>query len=321
MVRKSIRKLSRWAAIASLPVVISACAQLPGPFGGEQRANREAALSVLSLDLERAIFEPGANVSGGVAAAQKALRVATPSGGDARDKALGPIPTELQFIVRRLVTTGNRVEFTGDLALRDLGLGKIMARKKGVSASGTMPIAALGPAAPGLVFRGLEDEVIAWLSTLECDTDERFCAVPAAPVVADPQDAVTEGADLNLASMVGRRPQGLRRINSSGIDPSQIAAAAPVVEAATIAPPANLTPIGETVAALGLLDRSGLWLQTPLVTKEAKGQIQIKGSSKRIPVTLVPKVGPRGGGSQMSLAAMAELGIELTDLVTLVVYR
>ena len=79
--------------------------------------------------------------------------------------------------------------------------------------------------------------------------------------------------------------------------------------------------IGETVAALGLLDRSGFWLKTPLVNQEGPGEIVLKSSGKRIAVTLIPKDGPSGGGSQLSLAAISELGADMTALLTLEVYR
>lgn len=306
----------------AVPLLAISCTEIGVPDVASNRAVIGPALTILSLDFERTNFLPGATVSGSVADAQKARLIATPTRGELRQKALGPIPTEVRLIVRELVTKNGRVTVRGDLALRDLGLGVILAEKVGFAASGAMPSDPAGVNASGLVFRGIEDDIVAWLRTLECNTATRKCGVPPPPAMTvEPEDALTEGADLNLAGMVGRRPSGLRRINSSGIDPDQIVAAAPQAQAVSAAPPANMTPVGETVAALGLLDRSGLWLQTPLVSSEGPGEIQIKGSNRRIPVTLVPKDGPRGGGSQLSLAAMSELNIDMTDLVTLVVYR
>lgn len=303
--------------LLALPLLALSCTEIGVPSRSSERAVVGPALSVLSLDFERTTFARGATVSGSAAQTQRNLRIATPSAGALRDDALGPIPTEVMITVRQLSTSGDQMRVSGDLALRDLGLGVILARKTGFVASGSMG----GSKAPGAVFRGMEDEIIAWLKGLECNSATRVCGPPPPRVAVPSEDVLTEGADLNLAAMVGNRPSGLRRIFSSGIDPEQVVAAAPAVEVVSSPPPANLTPIGETVAALGLLDRSGLWLQTPLVTAEGPGEIQIKGSNARIPVTLIPKNGPRGGGSQLSLAAMAEFGIDMTDLVTLVVYQ
>ena len=112
----------------------------------------------------------------------------------------------------------------------------------------------------------------------------------------------------------------MRKLVGGAIDPNKILAAAepaPVAEDAA----AGSTKLGETVAALGLLDRSGFWLKTPLVSAETPGEIARKGSDQRISVTLIPKDGPAGGGSQISLAAITALGADMTALLTLEVFR
>jgi len=78
---------------------------------------------------------------------------------------------------------------------------------------------------------------------------------------------VTETGDLELAALVGPRPIGLQKINTGGIDAERVIAAAEPVEVPEAASAGN-TLIGRTVAALGLLDRSGFWLQTPLVSED-----------------------------------------------------
>jgi predicted small lipoprotein YifL len=89
---------------------------------------------------------------------------------------------------------------------------------------------------------------------------------------------------------------------------------APVTE---VAPTATGT-LGTTIATLGDPARPGLWLETPLVTVEAPGQIETEGGDS-LDVTLIPSGGLPGSGSRISLAAMQALGLGLTDLVTLTV--
>jgi len=88
-------------------------------------------------------------------------------------------------------------------------------------------------------------------------------------------------------------------------------------------PPKKSNPValGSTVASLGLLDRGGNWLRTPLVSKETAGRIRNSATGKEIDVLLIPKDGAPGAGSQISLSALSELGASLTDLLTLIVYR
>lgn len=314
------------AAIAALPIILASCGGLP-QIGNSDKGITAPALEVLALDFERTNFNSRSRVSGRLAQQQRDLLVSTPTSGRLRNEAHGPIPTEVRVDVTELVTSGNRVTMKGSLGLRDLGLGRIMATKEDFVASGPMPIAMQGAGAKGLIFRGVEAEILAWLETLECDTAIRKCAKPAPkPVVVEPEeepvDGLSEGADLELAEMVGARPRGLRGLNSGGIQADKvIAAAAPVEVEETPVETAQPKLLGTTVAALGLLDRSGFWLQTPLVREETTGIVVNPATGKRLNVVLVPKSGPQGGGSQISLAALNQLGAQITDLVTLEVYR
>ncbi|MFC2968179.1 hypothetical protein [Acidimangrovimonas pyrenivorans] len=83
------------------------------------------------------------------------------------------------------------------------------------------------------------------------------------------------------------------------------------------AAPASLRQLGTTVASLGSPARPGLWLRTPLVAAETPGRVAVGGKS--LAVTLIPLPGPRGGGSQLSLAAYRALGLPLTALPELTV--
>ncbi|MEP5760985.1 MAG: D-galactarate dehydratase [Litoreibacter sp.] len=78
--------------------------------------------------------------------------------------------------------------------------------------------------------------------------------------------------------------------------------------------------IGDTIASLGDPTMSGLWLRTPLVKSEVPGRL-VAQSGKSLAVTLIPIEGETTAGSQISLAAMRGLGLNLTDLPMLQVFR
>jgi len=302
-------------------IMVGGLALLAGCVGGglsqSPVATRAPALEVLALDFERTVFADGAQVSGAVARAQREARIAVPTRGRLRRDGTGPIPTEVLVEIDRLSTNGGSVRMSGRLILRDLGLGTVLAELEDFSGSGLMPLVESGGSQTGLVFRGVEDEILEWISGLECDTGERLCGPPLA--VANVDGGVSEGADLDLGDMVGRRPGGLRKLVGGAIDPNKIIAAAlpaPVAETQ-----GGERRLGDTVAALGLLDRSGFWLKTPLVSAESPGVVVLKSNGQRLAVTLIPKDGPAGGGSQISLAAISALGADMTALLDLEVLR
>lgn len=90
--------------------------------------------------------------------------------------------------------------------------------------------------------------------------------------------------------------------------------------AAAIAPKAVSAKLGQTVASLGAPTEPGFWLKTPLVTGAAKGRVALP-SGASVNVDLIPLDGPASGGSQLSLPAMRALGVPLTDLPTVDVYK
>jgi hypothetical protein len=78
--------------------------------------------------------------------------------------------------------------------------------------------------------------------------------------------------------------------------------------------------LGETIVALGLLDRGGLWLRTPLVATGVKGRVVYLKTGASANVLLLPLQGESGAGSQLSLAAMQVLGIPLAELAKVQVF-
>lgn len=79
--------------------------------------------------------------------------------------------------------------------------------------------------------------------------------------------------------------------------------------------------LGETVASLGNPAEPGFWLLTPLVTTPATGRVVSVTTGQAAEVELRPSGGAEGAGSELSLAAFRLLGVSLTDLAVLRVYR
>lgn len=80
------------------------------------------------------------------------------------------------------------------------------------------------------------------------------------------------------------------------------------------------TRLGTTVASLGNPSEGGFWIRTPLVTERAMGRIVNPANGRSSQVELIPLTSG-GSGSQVSLPALQLLGVSLTDLPTLEVFR
>lgn len=83
---------------------------------------------------------------------------------------------------------------------------------------------------------------------------------------------------------------------------------------------AGTTALGVTIASLGDPTAAGFWLRTPLVSAPAKGRVVAAGGASAV-VDLIPSGGAAGAGSQISLSALRVLGLSLTDLPELSVFR
>ncbi|MFC3168676.1 hypothetical protein [Paracoccus fontiphilus] len=135
---------------------------------------------------------------------------------------------------------------------------------------------------------------------------------------AAPQTQMT-AEQVAAATAVTRAPapRPAARATAAQLDtttPEQRAAAAKPAEAAE-------TRLGTTVASLGNPSEGGFWIKTPLVKERGIGRIVDPSSGKSAKVDLIPLDGPASGGSQVSLPALQLLGVSLTDLPTIEVYR
>lgn len=88
--------------------------------------------------------------------------------------------------------------------------------------------------------------------------------------------------------------------------------------AAAAKPVAAEAKLGKTVASLGDPTDPGFWIKTSLVTAPAKGRVENPATGQSVQVDLIPA--PEGG-SRISLPAMRLLGVSLTDLPEVVVYK
>jgi hypothetical protein len=89
--------------------------------------------------------------------------------------------------------------------------------------------------------------------------------------------------------------------------------------AAAAAKPATAEErLGKTIASLGDPTDPGFWISTSLVSTPAKGRVENPATGKSVQVDLIPA---NEGGSRLSLPAMRLLGVSLTDLPEVVVYK
>lgn len=92
-------------------------------------------------------------------------------------------------------------------------------------------------------------------------------------------------------------------------------------KAEAAAPSSGGTSLGTTIASLGDPAAAGFWLETPLVKAAVQGRVVDTASGTSAKVELRPIPGEPGSGSRISLAAMRVLGLSLTDLPELEVFR
>lgn len=91
--------------------------------------------------------------------------------------------------------------------------------------------------------------------------------------------------------------------------------------AAARAPEVSEARLGTTIASLGNPTEGGFWIKTPLVKARGIGRIFNPATGKSAKVDLIPLDGPASGGSQVSLPALQLIGVSLTDLPTIEVYK
>lgn len=138
------------------------------------------------------------------------------------------------------------------------------------------------------------------------------------------QQAAAEGTpptseELTAAAAITRAPPPRPRARSTA---AQLDTTTSEQKAAAAAPAEKPeTRLGTTIASLGDVSEPGFWIKTPLVKTRGIGRIVNPANGKSSKVDLIPLDGPASAGSQVSLPALQLLGISLTDLPEIEVYR
>lgn len=109
-------------------------------------------------------------------------------------------------------------------------------------------------------------------------------------------------------------------LNSGGLQADDIAQVPEADIARASSPTSGGQILGTTTATLGLLERDGIWVATPLVSDQRVGRVVVVATGTSANVTLLPNGGVAGSGSQISVAAMQILGVQLTDIITIKVF-
>ena len=139
----------------------------------------------------------------------------------------------------------------------------------------------------------------------------------ARPADAPPAQSVAAASD--AASAVTRAPSPRPTARAT---PAQLDTTTAQQRSAAASPATRTeTRLGTTVASLGDPSRGGFWIRTPLVSEPGQGRLRNPANGKTAQVELLPLAAPASAGSQVSLSALQLLGVSLTDLPRLEVYR
>ena len=128
------------------------------------------------------------------------------------------------------------------------------------------------------------------------------------------EDSSSPDSDVTVYAASDDAPKAKPRPDAEGADAVSATATDPKPSAR---PEQNL---GTTIVSLGLLDRDGLWMKTPLVKSEAPGRVVYEKTGSSANVVLLPLDAEPGAGSQLSLSAMQVMGIPLADLAQVRVF-
>jgi len=139
------------------------------------------------------------------------------------------------------------------------------------------------------------------------------CDLAATGTPQPPPRATAPAAPSGVTETALQRPASARSVAS--LDASA------VEKAAASRPAAAGARLGTTIASLGDATKGGFWIRTPLVQAAGKGRLVDTSTGKSVNVDLIPLPGPASAGSQVSLPVLTTLGVGLTDLPEVEVYR
>ena len=145
------------------------------------------------------------------------------------------------------------------------------------------------------------------------------CALIQAPPASGPDTSDPASPEIRPV----QRPEtgaGVQEVGAGGQSADALDTTTAAEKAEATAPSSGGASLGQTVASLGDPTEAGFWLKTPLVTAETAGRVEAPGGAS-VNVTLIPIDGPDTAGSRISLPAMRALGLGLTDLPTVSVFK
>lgn len=139
------------------------------------------------------------------------------------------------------------------------------------------------------------------------------CDLAATRTPQPPPRATAPAAPSGVTETALQRPASARSVASLDASAAEKAAAS--------RPAAAGARLGTTIASLGDATKGGFWIRTPLVQAAGKGRLVDPSTGKSVNVDLIPLPGPVSAGSQVSLPVLTTLGVGLTDLPEVEVYR
>jgi hypothetical protein len=134
------------------------------------------------------------------------------------------------------------------------------------------------------------------------DTGSGSITGPSAPTPA------TESAPAASTTVLGARAVSAEALDKTTAEEKETALDAPAK--------GGETELGRVVVALGPPAEQGIWLSTSLVTEKMQGRI-VTAAGK----TLALELRPGTGGALLSLAGFQALGLSLTELPEVTVFR
>lgn len=142
---------------------------------------------------------------------------------------------------------------------------------------------------------------------------------PTAP--ADPKDIDSNLSAEQVAAVTAitraPAPKAAARATPDKLDTTTAEQKAAAAEK----PASGEQKLGSTIASLGNPSEGGFWIKTPLVKSRGIGRIENPENGKSAKVDLIPLDGPASGGSQVSLPALQLIGVSLTDLPSIDVFK
>ena len=141
------------------------------------------------------------------------------------------------------------------------------------------------------------------------------CDLVRTPATQAPPPAASRAptAPSGVTETALQRPASARTVASLDASAAEKAAASQ--------PAAAGASLGRTIASLGDATKGGFWIRTPLVKEPGKGRVVDRATGKSVNVDLIPLPGPASAGSQVSLSVLTTLGVGLTDLPEIEVFR